>query len=138
MQHNKRNPAGGSLLSNNCAQGPRFIVGIQSQVLPDGSASGAKEKGPLLKEVGDAAKALIPQLKLVKTVSELMPACREVLIKIKARWPRIILTESFQQASMVSKWTRCSRNSTTRTSSSNRHLTPSLNIFNATNRRTWT
>ena len=54
----------------------------------------------MLKEVSDAAKAHIPQFNLVKTVSELMAACREVLLKIKAPWPRVILTESFQQASL--------------------------------------
>ena len=59
-----------------------------------------KEKSQMLKEVADAAKAYVPQFKLVKTVSELMAACREVLLKVRARWPRVILTESFQQASL--------------------------------------
>ena len=60
----------------------------------------SKKRGLLLREVADAAKAHIPHFKLVKTVSELMAACREVLLKIKARGPRVILTESFQQASL--------------------------------------
>jgi len=54
----------------------------------------------LLKEVADAAKAHIAQFKLVRTEAELMAAFREVLLKVKSRWPRVILLESFKGAAL--------------------------------------
>jgi hypothetical protein len=76
------------------------LVGGSAKACPMFPPPNSKDRSLLLKEVGEAAKAHVPQFKLVKTVSELMAACREVLLKIKPRWPRILLTESFQQASL--------------------------------------
>ena len=76
------------------------LGGVNAKACPMQAPLQPKEKSQMLKEVADAAKAYIPQFKLVKNVSELMAACREVLLKVKARWPRVILTEAFQQASL--------------------------------------
>ena len=72
--------------------------GASIKPCPMAAPPGSKDRGHLLREVETAAKAHIPHFKRVKTVSELIAACREVLLAIKARWPRVILTESFQHA----------------------------------------